>query len=59
MDDPLPEADAAAKTHGVYERRIAARFNIADRGRPADRWQSADEMLARLEPFVLEDEAPR
>ncbi|QBI54770.1 Tex family protein [Streptomonospora litoralis] len=36
-----PEEDAAAddpSAPGPYERAIAARFGIADRGRPADRW---------------------
>ncbi|WP_343233626.1 Tex family protein [Streptomonospora sp. PA3] len=35
-DDEHSAADPAAP--GPYERAIAARFGIADRGRPADRW---------------------
>ncbi len=37
LEDPdEAAADPAART--AYEQRIAARFGIADRGRPADRW---------------------
>ncbi len=32
------EADTPPGQPGLYERRIAAQFGIADRGRPADRW---------------------
>ena len=32
-----PEA-ARARLPGLYERRIAARFGVADQGRPGDRW---------------------
>ncbi|MHB2166775.1 Tex family protein [Alsobacter sp. R-9] len=32
------EADTPPGQPGLYERRIAAQFAIADRGRPADRW---------------------
>jgi protein Tex len=34
--DPGEDPDAAGP--GWYEQRIAARFEVADRGRPADRW---------------------
>ena len=35
---PDPEADPTSRTLGPYERAIAHRFGIADRGRPGDRW---------------------
>jgi uncharacterized protein len=35
---PEPPAEADVKGPSEYERRIAARFNISDRGRPGDRW---------------------
>ena len=35
---PEPEEEAAAAAPGGYERRVAHRFGVADRGRPADRW---------------------
>jgi uncharacterized protein len=35
---PEPPAEADAKGPSEYERRIAARFDISDRGRPGDRW---------------------
>ncbi|ADU47987.1 Tex family protein [Intrasporangium calvum] len=36
--DPLPPADGPATGPTEYERAIAARFGISDRGRPADAW---------------------
>ena len=36
--DPNPEADSASRALGPFERAIAHRFGIADRGRPGDRW---------------------
>jgi uncharacterized protein len=36
--DPEPEPDADPKARTEYETAIAAKFAIADRGRPADRW---------------------
>ena len=35
---PEPEAPDAATGPSRYEREIAARFGVEDRGRPADRW---------------------
>ncbi|MFR9721770.1 Tex family protein [Streptomyces sp. MS19] len=36
--DPEPAADAAATGPSSYERAIAHRFGVQDRGRPADAW---------------------
>ncbi|GAB3452706.1 Tex family protein [Streptomonospora sediminis] len=36
--EPEDDPDAAPGAPGPYERAIAARFGIADRGRPADKW---------------------
>jgi uncharacterized protein len=36
--EPEPEEDRRLTTGSTAERRIAAAFSIADRGRPADRW---------------------
>ncbi|MEV1007445.1 Tex family protein [Streptomyces sp. NPDC049881] len=36
--DPEPAADAAATGPSAYERAIAHRFGVQDRGRPADAW---------------------
>jgi uncharacterized protein len=33
-----PDAEPGSRVPGPYERAVAARFNIADRGRPADAW---------------------
>jgi protein Tex len=33
-----PDADPACRALGPFERAIAYRFGIADRGRPGDRW---------------------
>jgi uncharacterized protein len=37
-EDPHPKDRALAPEPTVYEARIAAKFGIADHGRPADRW---------------------
>src|SRR3954462_1292408 len=37
LEDP-DEAGREPSTPGPYEERIAARFGVADRGRPGDRW---------------------
>ncbi len=36
--EPVPPGATPPKGPGLYEQRIARRFNIADRGRPADKW---------------------
>ena len=37
-DEPAPATPAPATTPNAYELKIMHRFNVSDRGRPADRW---------------------